>query len=361
MRRTSAGTKRLARVVRVLAWLVIAALALFVSANREIVWEKGIELFLRGSKVNLEDVSTDVIGGIAAHGFSYSARLPSGAPIAIKGRDVFLTYNLRPRRLVMIGMTSCDIETRIMPAPAAEGRVFPLLKLLGRLCIGCPRTRLRVRWKDIDVSSDESRLVIDGVYGEEGLLFWQFPRVEISKSDNRIAVLKDMVILDSFKGGAAADIVPLLKGNINTVSKRVEIDMENICRSAKPSKARATGKFAGRASVSLEGGRFTGADVKLSSESGGSISIARDFIDDYLARGIPSPRREVMGKALESLQDYTFDSGLIRAQLVGDTIVVSVELEGEEGVRSLSFNLHDFLWKGKIVGNPFAPKGRETR
>ena len=39
-------------------------------------------------------------------------------------------------------------------------------------------------------------------------------------------------------------------------------------------------------------------------------------------------------------------------QLIGDEIMVSVDLDGESGSRKVAFYLHDFFKDGKIVGVP---------
>ncbi|MDP8246996.1 MAG: hypothetical protein P9M00_02570 [Candidatus Tritonobacter lacicola] len=337
---------------------IAAALALFSAANLPVLWVRGIGLLLPESRVEVVGLSTDVISMVAVKRLLFAGKMPAGPSLEITGSDVFIAYDPWLRRDIFVGAGSVAVEGRIQPHGDAVWQAIPLLGLFRRFRVALPEASFRVLWNGCLFSCDESSLAGECASGEDILVSCDLHCMRVSRAGDLVAILEEVKLSGRSKRKGAITLSSLLAGSVEAGVGRVELDMEALSGLGKREKFLATGKFAGSANAAMDGGRLKRVDVELFSEGGGSVTMSGDFIKGYLGRMAAGPQRESMEIVLESLRDYTFNRGVIRAELIDDRIVAHVELDGASGPRDLYVNFIDFLKGGRIVSNPLLVTGR---
>lgn len=351
---------RIKWLARALAWAIAAILALLIVANSSVFWEKGLESLLPGAELEVIGISTDVITMVAAQKVLYDGKLPSIPLVRITGRDVFLAYDPLLRKDLAIDVRSVAVESILQPAaeagPGTGG--IPLLGSFHNVRMFCPDLSLRVAWKDWSASCDGSKLVCAWPSSGTCTTLWDMDSLNVYKEETSIADFRDVSVSGNFERGEGLDLPIILAGAIEARCGRMDVDMEALSGLGKREKIVATGKFTGTAHAAFAEGGLKELEIELFSDGGGSVVVARDFINGYIER-IPSRvQKESMKIVLENLQDYAFNTGVIHIMLVGDIIEVDIDLEGEGGSRKLSFGFHDFIEDGRLAPNPLFSIGR---
>ena len=345
-------------IARVLAVLLGALLVLFWAVNLDIFWERGLEVFLPGSKTDVGGVATDVFSMVSARDLVFEGRLPAAPSLKIAARDIFLSYDPLLRRHITVEMRYASVEGRVLPVREPAGLPLPLLGLFRGFLVRCLDADFRILWSDYSFSCEGSRLSCESPEGEDGSISWEVPRLTVRRGDDLMALMDGVEATVSFAREGAICSSPLVSGRLEIDIGRVELEMEPLSDLGNRRRLLVTGKFTGAAHLALEDGRVTKADAILHSEGGGNVSISRDFIEGYIGRMELGPKQDSMKIVLESLRDYPFNSGGLAMNLIEDTILLDVDLDGESGPRHIVLNLEGFLDDGRIVGNPLISTGR---